>query len=254
MQAFRILVVDRHPIFRLGLWAVLGSHGGWEVCGEAVDGPDAAQKCIQLKPDLMIMEICMARLNGIEVAGQILQANPAQRILVLTDADSEGAVRHCLQAGICGWILKSDSIEDLMTAVKAVQDNASHDAVHSAVHGAVQHTDLPARTPAVLVRGRWKGNPGRRGELPSPLSPREQEVLQLVAEGKSSKDVATILNIAEKTAVTHRTNLMSKLDLHSVARLVIYAVRNEVIHVPLRDVIALPIGSQVSSMPSVVNP
>ncbi len=225
MRAFQILVVDRHPIFRLGLRIVLGSHPGWHVCGEAVDGPDAAKKCIQLNPDLIILEICMARRNGIDVARQILSANPAHRILVLTDADSEKAVRHCLQAGVCGWILKSDGIEDLTTAVSAVQHNSTS----------------RAKTPAVLINGRWKGNPGLTAAYkPAPLSGREQEVLQLVAEGRTSKDVAAILNIAEKTAVTHRTNLMSKLDLHSIAKLVVYAVRNEVIRVPSRDAIAPP--------------
>jgi DNA-binding NarL/FixJ family response regulator len=227
MDAFRILVADRHPIFCLGLRAVLGSHEGWEVCGEAVDGPDAAEKCTQLKPDLMILEICMARLNGIDVVRQILRANPSQRILVLTDADSERAVRHCLMAGVCGWILKSDGIADLTIAVMAVQ-----------------HCEFGSRTPAALVRGRWKGNPGQNSDQPvdqpAALSPREREVLQLVAEGRSSKDVAAILNIAEKTAVTHRTNLMLKLDLHSVAKLVVYAVRNQVIPMPFSDLAELP--------------
>jgi DNA-binding NarL/FixJ family response regulator len=229
MHAFRILVVDRHPIFRLGLRAVLGSHEGWAICGEAVDGSDAAGKCMRLNPDLMILEVCMARQNGIEAMRQILLTNPAQRILVLTDADSERAVRHCLQAGVCGWILKSDSIEDLTMAVKAVQLQA------------VNNNNPRARTPAVLVRGRWKGNPGRKADRPSaPLSPRELEVLQLVAEGRTSKDVATILNIAEKTAGTHRTNLMSKLNLHSIAKLVVYAVRNEVIRTQYPAVNAVP--------------
>jgi len=227
MDAFRILVVDRHPIFCLGLRAVLGSHEGWEVCGDAVDGPDAAEKCTRLKPDLMILEICMARMNGIDVVRQILQANPAQRILVLTDADSEKAVRHCLLAGVCGWILKSDGIADLTMAVKAVQHNS----------------EFGSRTPAALVRGRWKGTPGQNSDQPfdqpAALSPREREVLQLVAEGRSSKDVAAILNITEKTAVTHRTNLMLKLDLHSVAKLVVYAVRNEVIPMPFSGVAEL---------------
>jgi DNA-binding NarL/FixJ family response regulator len=234
MDAFRILVVDRHPIFCLGLREVLGAHDGWEVCGEAVDGPDAAEKCMRLKPDLMILEICMARLNGIDVVRQILQAHPTQRILVLTDADSEKAVRHCLLAGVCGWILKSDGIADLTIAVKAVQHNGA----------------FGSRTPAVLVRGRWKANPGQSADehvghsvaKPAALSPREQEVLQLVAEGRSSKDVAAILKIAEKTAVTHRTNLMTKLDLHSVAKLVVYAVRNEVIPMPFSDGAEFPEG------------
>src|ERR1700688_1180118 len=104
MGAFRILVADDHPIFRFGLSSLLGSHENWEVCGEAADGKQAIEKCRQLKPDLLILDICMPRLNGVDAARQILRNNPEQRILVLTDVDSEQVIRDCLEAGVRGWV------------------------------------------------------------------------------------------------------------------------------------------------------
>ena len=121
MAAFRILVADDHPIFRFGLRSLLGSREGWEVCGEAADGKEAIEKCRQLKPDLLILDICMPRLNGVDAARQILKDNPAQRILVLTSVDSEQVVRDCLEAGVRGWVFKSDGTEDLETAVEALE-------------------------------------------------------------------------------------------------------------------------------------
>jgi DNA-binding NarL/FixJ family response regulator len=121
MGAFRILVADDHPIFRFGLRSLLGSHESWEVCGEAADGKQAIEKCRQLKPDLVILDICMPRLNGVDAARQILRDNPAQRILVLASVDSEQVVRDCLEAGVRGWVFKSDGTDDLKTAVEALE-------------------------------------------------------------------------------------------------------------------------------------
>src|SRR6202165_5223386 len=121
MGAFRILVADDHPIFRFGLRSFLESHESWEVCGEAADGKQAIEKCRQLKPDLLILDICMPRLNGVDAARQILKDNPTQRILILTSVDSEQVVRDCLEAGVRGWVFKSDATEDLKTAVEALE-------------------------------------------------------------------------------------------------------------------------------------
>jgi DNA-binding NarL/FixJ family response regulator len=227
MSAFRILLAEGQPIFCLGLRTVLGSHEGWEICGEAVDARDAAEKCLELKPDLIILDICMRRLNGVDGFRQILKDNPAQKILILTDADSEKVVRDCLLAGVRGWILKSDGVDDLTRAVLAVQQDKRI---------------LDVRTPAVLVHGRWKGNPGPTAAKAPQLTPREREVLQLLAEGRRAKEVAGILNIAAKTAETHRSNLMSKLNIHSMAKLVVYAVRNEMIRVQSPDALGLAEG------------
>src|ERR1700732_2782291 len=121
MNRFSILVADDHPIFRFGLCSLLRTHEGWEVCGESADGRDTVKKCRQLKPDLLILDICMPELNGLDAARQILKHNPNQVILILTAVDSEQVVRDCLEAGIRGWVFKSDGTEDLVTAVEALQ-------------------------------------------------------------------------------------------------------------------------------------
>jgi DNA-binding NarL/FixJ family response regulator len=216
MNPFRILLADNHPIFRLGLRSVLGSHKSWRVCGETADGRDAIEKCMHLRPDLIILDVCIPALNGVVGVRQILKDNPDQSILILTDADSEKVVRDCLQAGVRGWILRSDGIDGVTAAVEAVQQT---------------HWISGMRTPATIVSGRWKGNLDPIVVEAPQLSPREREVLRLLAEGNRCKDVAVLLNISVKTADTHRANLMSKLNLHSLATLVAYAVRNDVIRV-----------------------
>jgi len=222
MRTFRILVADDHPIFRFGVSALLALHEGWEVCGEAADGRDTVEKCGQLKPDLLILDICMPKLNGVDAARQILRNDPAQKILILTDIDSEQVVRDCLDAGVRGWVFKSDGTADLTTAVEALQGDK---------------TVFPSRVSNLLIDSYRKG----RGVGPfSPklpqLSPREREVVQLLAESKTSKEVAMILNISLKTVETHRSNILLKLNLHSVAELVLYAVRNEIVHVQFPSV------------------
>ena len=121
MKNFRILVADDHPVFRLGLCSLLGSHRGWEICGEAEDGREAVEKCKLLKPDLVILDICMPNLNGVDAARQIIKNDPAQRILVVTDVNSEPVVRDCLDAGVRGWVFKSERIDDLTAAVEELQ-------------------------------------------------------------------------------------------------------------------------------------
>jgi DNA-binding NarL/FixJ family response regulator len=219
MSAFRILVADDHPIFRFGLCSLLASHEGWQVCGEAADGRDTVEKCRQLKPDLLILDICLPKLNGVDAARQILRSDPAQRILILTDVDSEQVVRDCLEAGVRGWIFKSDETADLTTAVEALQ----------------RHKSIFTSRVSDLLMDSYRQRRGvgpDSAKLPK-LSPREREVVQLLAESKASKEVALILNISLKTVETHRSNIMCKLKLHSVAELVLYAVRNEIVHVQL---------------------
>jgi len=226
MSAFRILVADDHPIFRFGVCSLLGSHQGWEICGQVADGRDAVEKCRQLKPDLLILDICMPKLNGLDAARQILRNNRAQKILVLTDVHSEQVVRDCLDAGVRGWVFKFDGTEDLIAAVDALQRN---------------RTSFSARVSDMIMDcylRRQRMGPAA-AEAPR-LSPREREVVQLVAEGKTSKEVAAILNVAVKTADTHRSNILLKLRLHSIAELVLYAVRNEIVHVQLPAVVRTP--------------
>lgn len=226
MTTFRILVADDHPIFRFGLSSLLRSHEAWEVCGEATDGRDAVEQCKQLKPDLLILDICMPKLNGVEAARQILKDNPAQRILILTDVDSEQVVRDCLEAGIRGWIFKSDGADEVMTAVESLQ---RHKCIFS------------SPVAELILCGYLEGHSVRPTTVKVPrLSPREREVVQLLGEGKTSKEVALTLNVSLKTAETHRSNIMLKLKLHSIAELVLYAVRNEIVHVQLPPVLRFP--------------
>jgi DNA-binding NarL/FixJ family response regulator len=222
MNSFRILVADDHPIVRFGLCALISSHKGWEVCGEAGDGREAVEKCEQLKPDLLILDICMPNLNGVDAARQILKNDPVQRILVLTDVNSEQVVRDCLEAGVRAWVFKSDGIDDLMVAVEALQRHKS--AFSAGVSNLILHGYL-----------RQQVNP----TAPS-LSAREREVLQLISEGKVSKEISATLHVSVKTTETHRSNMMRKLDLHSIAELVLYAVRNEIVHVALPNVLRFP--------------
>jgi DNA-binding NarL/FixJ family response regulator len=226
MNTFRILVADDHPIFRFGLCSLLSSHKDWEICGEAVDGREAVEKCKRLKPDLLILDICMPKLNGVDAARQILKNDPAQRILVVTDVNSEQVVQDCLAAGVRGWIFKSDAIDDLTPAVEELQRNKP--AFNKLV------SDL-------IMEGYLRGhNVGSALPEVARLSPREREVVQLLGEGKTTKDVAVMLNVTVKTAETHRNNIMLKLKIHSIAELVLYAVRNEIVHVSLPSVLRFP--------------
>jgi DNA-binding NarL/FixJ family response regulator len=226
MSAFRIFLADDHPIFRLGLYTLLGSRKGWEVCGQAADGRDAVEKCRYLQPDLVILDICMPKLNGVDAARQILKDNPAQRILIVTDVNSENVVRDCLEMGIRGWVFKSDEADDLVKAVEALERHKS--SFSSSISNQILDGYLRANRVRPTACTMQK------------LSPREREVSQLLSEGKTIKEVAIILNLSVKTAETHRSNLMLKLKLHSIAELVLYAVRNEIVHVPLASVLHFP--------------
>jgi len=210
MKAFRILIADDHEVVRRGIRALLENHPGWEVSGEAGDGREAVEQARELKPDLVLLDIGMPNLNGIEAARQILENCPATHILILTMHYSQQTVREVLAVGARGFLLKSDAGRDLITAVEAVQRH---------------QTFFTSQVTEMVVNGYL--NPDRKKESSpkSALTPREREVLQLLAEGKTSKEIAVALNLSVKTTETHRTNIMRKLDLHSVADLTLYALR-----------------------------
>ena len=217
MDSFRILVADDHPVFRFGLCSLLRSHESWEVCGEATDGRDAVEKYRELRPDLVIFDVAMTQLNGVDAARQILKHNSEQRVLVLTSVESEHVIRDCVAAGVRGWIFKSEGTKDLVCAVEAMQQHRS---------------TFSARVSTLILDG-YLQRSGIRSPAPKTpsLTPREREVVQLLGEGRVSKEVAVMLNISVKTTETHRSNIMRKLKLHSVAELVLYAVKNEIVHV-----------------------
>lgn len=216
MTAFRILIADDHEIVRRGIRALIENHPGWEVCAEASDGRDAVEKARELRPDLVLVDVSMPNLNGLDAARQILEIVPQTRVLILTMHESEQIVREVLEVGARGFLLKSDAARDLVSAIQALQ----------------RRTTFFTSSVAEMV---LNGFLDRRGDsqkfTKDRLTPREREVVQLLAEGKSSKEVAVVLKLSVKTAETHRTNVMRKLELHSVADLVRYAVRNNLVQV-----------------------
>jgi DNA-binding NarL/FixJ family response regulator len=214
LSALRILIADDHEVARKGVRSLLEEHAGWEICGEAKDGREAVELAATLKPDILLLDIGMPNLNGLDAARQVLAATPEARILILTIHDSEQLVREILAVGARGFLLKSDAGRDLVAAVEALQQ---------------RRTFFTPRIAQMMLDGYLR--PPGEGDTSSVLTPREREVIQLVAEGKTSKEIAAALNLSVKTAETHRTNLMRKLNLHSVADLTLYAVRNGIVQI-----------------------
>jgi DNA-binding NarL/FixJ family response regulator len=212
MSTFRILIADDHAVVRAGLRALLESRPGWEVSAEAADGRDAVEKASKLKPQVAILDIGMPLLNGVEAARRIHKASPQTEILILTMHESDDLVQQVVDAGARGYILKDDADRVLLAAVDALRQHKPY--FSTRVAGPRDSGDSPAEP----------SRPSR-----SRLTPREREILQLLAEGKSNKEVATLLGISVNTAEAHRANIMLKLDLHSVTELVHYAIRNKII-------------------------
>jgi DNA-binding NarL/FixJ family response regulator len=216
LRVLRILVADDHEVARKGVRSLLEEHAGWEVCGEAKDGREAVDMANQLKPDILLLDIGMPNLNGLDAARQILAIDGEARILILTIHDSEQVVREVLAAGARGFLLKSDAGRDLIAAVEALQN---------------RRTFFTSKVAQMMLDGYLRPYDDRENAQQQVLTPREREVIQLVAEGKTTKEIANALNLSVKTAETHRTNLMRKLDLHSVADLTLYAVRNGIVQI-----------------------
>jgi DNA-binding NarL/FixJ family response regulator len=215
----RILIADDHEVVRRGLCTLLQSHEGWEICGEAVDGRVAVSKAKELKPDVVIVDIGMPGLNGLAATRQLVQQDPNCKVIVLTITDSDQVIREALDAGARGFVLKSDAARDLVAAVEALQRNRMF---------------FTPRVNDMVLAGFLDRRNGTSSNVPPQLprlTPREREVIQLLAEGKSSKEVASVLNLSTKTAETHRSNIMRKLGFHSIRDLVVYAVKNNIIQV-----------------------
>ena len=212
-MTLRILVADDHEVVRRGLCSLLAAHSGWEVCGEAVDGREAVAKANQLRPDIVVMDIGMPSLNGLAATNKILEDAPQQRVLILTVNQSEQLVREVLEAGARGYVLKSDAARDLVAAVEALEQG---------------RTFFTPHVGDFVLSGFLDGSGAKTVKVPR-LTPREREIVQLLAEGKSTKEVAGILNLSVKTAETHRSNVMRKLGIHSISELVLYALRNNII-------------------------
>ncbi len=210
MSRLRILLADDHEMVRKGLRSTIEGHRGWEICGEARTGREAVAKSRELRPDIVVMDFAMPELNGIEATRQIRAAVPRTEVLILSMHESERLVHEMLVAGARGYILKTDAGEFLVAALQALSEHKPY---------------FTPKVGTLVLKGYL--NPETR-ESPE-LTPREREIIQLIAEGKATKEIAETLGISNKTAETHRTNLMRKLDLHSTADVVRYALRNEIV-------------------------
>jgi DNA-binding NarL/FixJ family response regulator len=213
-MSLRILVVDDHAVVRRGVRSLLESHEDWEVCGEATTGRDAVEQSRRLRPDIVVMDLSLPGLNGLDATRQILKDAPDTEVLVLTMHRSEELARDVLQAGARGYVLKSDADANLIMAVDSLR----------------QHKPFLTPTVTEFVLDDYV----RRGDAQDDLTPvaltaREREIVQLVAEGQSSKAAAAGLGISVKTIEAHRANIMRKLHLRSVSDLVRYAIRNKIV-------------------------
>jgi len=216
MRTLRILIADDHDLMRRGIKTLLQSHAGWEVCGEAKTGREVVDKAEKLKPDIVILDIGMPDLNGVEAARRIRKASAATEVLILSMHYSDQLIREIVEAGVRGYVVKSDSDRDLVIAVENLAKHKPFFTSHA--------------TEVILSSFNMGGSVKESPQLVSGrLTSREREIVQLLAEGKSSKEAASSLGISVKTVETHRANVMRKLELHSVSELVRYAVRNLII-------------------------
>jgi DNA-binding NarL/FixJ family response regulator len=213
MPKIRTLIADDHEIVRQGLKLLLQNED-CEVVAEYSTGREAVEGAKQVRPDVAILDISMPDLNGVEATQQITKQVPDTKVVVLTMHDSEELARKVLEAGARGYVLKSDAARDLANAVKSVFRGKPF---------------FSGKINEMLLRGYLDGSRQAAGPAIPELTPREREVVQLLAEGKSSKEVASILGTSPATVETQRAKIMQKLDLHSVTDLVRYAIRNNII-------------------------
>jgi len=215
MSRVRILLGDDHTVVRQGLRKILEDQEGWEVVGEAADGREAVRLALALQPDVVVLDIAMPLLSGIEATRQILRRLPDTGVLILSMHAEEAFITPALQAGARGYLLKDSADTDLIRGVTAV---AAGKSFFSPAAAKVMLDDYLRHLAKKGIIDRYEA-----------LSEREREIFQLIAEGHSNKDVADLLSISVATVETHRAHILQKLDVHSTAELVLYAVRRGVI-------------------------
>lgn len=219
MKDLRILLADDHALIRRGARVVLQSRRGWRVVGEAANGAEAVENAKRLKPDVAIVDISMPGLDGVQVTREIRGALPDTKVLVLTMHESDQMVQNALEAGAHGYVLKSDLTKSLVEAVKEV---------------AAGKRSLTPKVSEIVVEGflKARGREPQAGRAEAQPTPREVQIIRLLAEGKVNKEIAYQLGIAVRTVEAHRANVMQKLGLHSMADLIHYALRHGMVSVP----------------------
>ena len=214
MDKIRILLADDHPLIRSGIVTLLQSYKDFEIVGEAQDGEEAVEKTKVLKPDVLIIDLSMPKLSGIEATGIITKKHPDVKVLVLTMHENEEYVYQILKSGAGGYVLKSAGKEELSAAIRAVAKGEKF--------FSPRVSEIMAES---YVRRKERGETLSKGEM-IPLTRREKEILRLVVTGLTNQQIADQLCISPRTVDTHRTNIMQKLDIHDVANLVRYAIEH----------------------------
>ena len=214
MKKIRVLLADDHKILRESLVILLSRNEDIEVVGEAADGQEAYEKIMKLRPDIAVLDISIPHLNGIDLAFKLEQEAPEIKVVILTMHKSEEFVTKSLQAGVKGYVLKDNALEELIECIRTVYDD---------------NVFLSNSVTKLVVQGFVSGLKEKDDMQTETISAREREVLQLLAEGQSNKDISAELNLSVKTVETHRANIMHKLGLKNIADLVLYAVRNHMI-------------------------
>ena len=217
MGALRLLVASSNEIARKGLCALAREQPGWEVAAEARDGREAVERTKQIMPDVVITDIDIPSLNGLDATRQIAKAALQTKVLLLASHETDQLLPQVLKAGARGYLIKSDPADDLVSAVEALREGRSFFTAKVTRRLLDKYLETQAKLGAAADEGTQR------------LTSREREILQLLAEGHSSKQVGVALNISTKTAATHRVNIMRKIECHSVVGLIRYAIRNHII-------------------------
>ena len=214
MTPIKILLADDHEMIRGGMKLLLENEPDFVICGEASDGRAAVIMAESLQPDVVVLDILMPEMNGVDATRRIKQVAPKSEVLIFSSQETESLVHEVLQAGATGYLLKTGASRHIIPAIRAL---AAHQPFFS------------SKISQIVFEGYLANARGAAGTANSPLTPREREIVQLVAEGKSNKEVAAALGISVKTAETHRAAVIRKLELDSISDLVRYAIRNHII-------------------------
>ena len=214
MSNVRILIADDHELIRRGLVSALAERPDWSIVAEAADGRQASELAARLAPDIAVLDLTMPELNGLDATREIRAATPKTRILIVTAHESEQLIRDVLDAGAMGYVLKSDAGRVLVQAIEALLD---------------ERPFFTSKVARVVLEGYLRSGEDSVTQAAVALSPRERQIVQLLAEGSNNKEVARALQLSVKTVETHRSNIMRKMEFGSLADLVRYAIRNKIV-------------------------